>query len=689
MSQKENTSKEGFLSSFKKKFEANKIVIESILFEGEKKKEEKKDRRYWYYFIGVYLLNILINYFHFLKNSDFSLNINDIRAYEYLKNYLTGNFIAIFKISILNNINFDMPLYYILHWFSMKVVGLSYLFSIFYVNSIITFFIGFGIFYLLLQTRNEKVAITAVCVFFSMPSFITLERHFSPVLLSSAFVLWSYYFYIKSEKLDDARNLHIFIVIYSLGLLSDKFFIVYTLPMLGFINILLTTVYWEYVVKVLFPFFIISAFLYIKFFMLLLFNLSLDDKLLIGINWEFYLKEMINFAGGVYFFPLIVFFVWMLVARFMVYEPRNIIFKWILYPFVVFSVMPFLNKEYIFPLMIPFVIGSVIMISPYIRKYFNYTALIIMLVNGFSIFNLRVSEGFYIIGMEKFNFRDDIEIIIKAIKNDSDVSMPEVFRSKDINVSVDVRNEYFNYNLLNYMRKKFGFENLKFMDSLLFVFSDYIISDYEINNIEFKKIYNFKNFYVYRKNYDFCIPNNCDEKCYIENIKLGDIYFDGIWLENVKIDDQIKIFKESLVKVNYINFKGIDIYSSYLKFKNLGLSCKKNDIKYLDSLEISNAKISNFSVSRFLEDNFKNIELSFFDNLIILRKKIYKFDFSYYISTYFKNDILFIKVNRFEINNIGIPFINYFAHFIFDLNKAHIPFHIKSIKITKDFTVLK
>jgi len=135
MLEKENNNQENFLEKFKKRFQANKIAVESVLFENEKRQDEKKDFRYWYYFFGIYVLNILINYIYFLKNSDFSLNINDIKAYEYLRIYLNENLINIFKFSFLNGINFDMPIYYLLYTLPIKIFGFSYSFSIFFTNS--------------------------------------------------------------------------------------------------------------------------------------------------------------------------------------------------------------------------------------------------------------------------------------------------------------------------------------------------------------------------------------------------------------------------------------------------------------------------------------------------------------------------------------------------------------------------
>jgi hypothetical protein len=691
MLEKENNNQENFLEKFKKRFQANKIAVESVLFENEKRRDEKKDFRYWYYFFGIYVLNILINYIYFLKNSDFSLNINDIKAYEYLKSYLNENLINIFKFSFLNGINFDMPIYYLLYALPIKIFGFSYPFSIFFINSFIFFFISLGLYWLILKTRNEKAALSSVIILSSLPSVFFLERHFSPILLTSAFVLWSYYFYIKSEKLDDARNLHIFVIIYSLGVLSDKFFIIYTIPMIGFLNILLTTVYWDYVAKVLFPSLVIYFVFLIRFLLIGFFSIPLLKKLSFNFSLSFYLKEIINSFSAFYFYPFILLFVWMIFAKFMIYEPRKILLKWFLYPLIVICFIPFINPNNIFPLIFPIIIGTSIMVSPYIRKYFNYVALLMMFINGFSLFYIKTSSEFNVIGYEKNYFKEDIEIITKAIKNDADSLDLGSFKNKGIVVSVDIKSDYINNYVLDYMKENFKAKNLIFVGKDPFgVFSNYIISDYEINNKNFKKIYRLKNIYVYRKIFDFCLPQDCSDKCYFDFLNISDIKFYGCLAENFKINDNEKIFDKVVINAKYINFKGIDIYGGIFKFENFAIGGDKClSIKHFSSVNVISAKISNFSISRFFEDNFKDLEVKFFNDAIVLYKKIGGFTFSYYLSLYLKNEIVYIKVDKFEINGLGIPFVNHFANFMLDINKIYIPLHIKSLKITEDFTILK
>jgi hypothetical protein len=414
-------------------------------------------------------------------------------------------------------------------------------------------------------------------------------------------------------------------------------------------------------------------------------------KLSFNFSLSFYLKEIINSFSAFYFYPFILLFAWMIFAKFMIYEPRKILLKWFLYPLIVICFIPFVNSNNIFPLIFPIIIGTSIMVSPYIRKYFNYVVLLMMFINGFSLFYIKTSSGFNVIGYEKNYFKEDIEIITKAIKNDADSLDLGSFKNKGIVVSVDIKSDYINNYVLDYMKENFKAKNLIFVGKDPFgVFSNYIISDYEINNKNFKKIYRLKNIYVYRKIFDFCLPQDCSDKCYFDLLNIGDIKFYGCLTENFKINDNEKIFDKVVINAKYINFNGIDIYGGILKFEDFAIGGDKClSIKHFSSVDVISAKISNFSISRFFEDNFKDLEVKFFNDAIVLHKKIGGFTFSYYLSLYLKNEIVYIKVDRFEINGLGIPFVNHFANFMLDINKIYIPLHIKSLKITEDFTILK
>jgi hypothetical protein len=693
MSEETNNHSSGFIEKFRRRFEANKIAIEGVLFEKEKRKEEKKDYRYWFYFVGAYILNFIINLIYFVKNGDFSLNLNDLKALEYLNNYLGKGILNILKFSVLDHLNFDMPPYYFLYFGFIKILGIPYSFSIFLVNSILIFLVSYGLFYLLLKTRNEKVALTSVLIFLSMPITFDIQRHFSPILLTSVFVLWSYYFYIKSEKLDDARGLHIFVVIYSLGFLSDKFFVIYTLPMIGFINLLLTTVYWEYVVKVFVPLLIISVIFYIRFLMIGLFSISLLDKFEFKLNLGFYLKEFINSFGGIYFYFFIVLFFWMLFARFMVYEPRKIIFKMLIYPLIIISFLPFLNKNYIFPLTLPFIIGSSLMITPYIRKYFNYLTLLIMVINGFSIFALKTYSGITVIGNAKKDQRQEIEVIAKTMRNDIEFERLNKSDDRDRIVSVNLKNDYINYYVLNYLKEKFDLRKVRFVvDNDYFNdFCDYIITDNKIAKSNFKKIHSLKDIHLYKRIFNPVSSIGCVQKCYFDRLNIGNLRFEGVEIELSKnFNSAYNIYDYAVLKAKYSNFKGIDIYIPVLKFYNFSFSSKGSpSVFFFTKVDVLWAKISNFSVSRFFEDNFKELDISFFEDVIVLKKKIFGLDFSYYISLHSKDGVFCFKVERFEIGEVKLPFVNYFANFILDMNKTYLPLNINSVKISKDFIIVK
>ena len=696
-------NKTGFLESFRKKVLANRIAIESVLFDKDKPKEkEKKDHKHWFYFVLAISIHILINIFYYYKSSGL-LSYSDLKSLDYVSRYLNSNLISILTSSDITYFNFDMPLYYLSFIPFVKFFNMGYVSSMFVINSLTIAIISLGIYLLLLESRNKKTALFGVITFLSFGGVFEISRKFSPVLFTMLFVTWSYYLYIKTEKLEKTNLIPIFLIFFSLGFLSDKFFIFYVFPMFGFISYLFTTVYFHLVIKILLPVFLISLIFYIRFIILGFIYYIFEHKA-VFLNFKFYFNSLIDFVGIVYFVFLLIFFLWTLSASYMKYEPRKVLVKWLFYPVLLFSIMSFQNPYLIYPCIIPLVVGGSVTVFGQIRKYVLYFTIIIGFLSGLSIIGRIDYNGVRLFGIEKNAFEKyGIKNIILAIKEDLRIEkITQEVKNKDISgditVSVNLNDEVINYYTLNSIKDKYEVDNIRFVkypESMSY-FSDYVITDKEeiFDSLKgiFEELFKIGKIRVLKKKIFYAseLPQNIYK---IGEIRIGDLILKDVEVDVFGFDEKKNIADYAIMSANYANYRGIDIYGLKLNLKKFRFSQSfPTFVSGFSLVEILNAKISDFSLIRSIEDNLKldNFEMEFLKNVVKLKFNFLGQEIKIYALLNLNNNNLYFKVLNVEVGYLGMPgFLCSFMNFNYDLNKSSIPIKLNKIQIANGIIEIK
>ncbi len=696
-------NKTGFFDSFRKKVLANRMAIESVLFEKDKPKEkEKKDYKHIAYLSIAILTHFLFNFIYFFQNSSV-FSYKDLKSFEYLNNYLNSTFFSILSFSELSYINFDMPLYYLFFWPFVKFMGLGYSYSLFVVNSLCIAAISLGIYFLLLESRNKNSALIGVLIFLSAPFTFELSRKFSPILLTSVFVTWSYYLYIKTEKFEKTNLIPLFLIVFSLGFLTDKFFIFYTFPILGFLSYLFTTVYSHLIVKIFLPIFIVSFIFYLRFIVLGVWYYFLQNPRFVFLNFKPYINFMSDSLGLIYFYIILFFFVWTFFASYMVYEPRKVLLKWFLYPFAIFSFFPFINKDLIFPIIIPLIVGSSVTFIPVFRKYFIYACVILGILNGLSLTGVLKYSDSRILGTEKNPFKKyHINELMLFIKEDLGLekALDEVKEKNThsfVTVSVNSQNDFINYYTFNSIKNKYGLQSVRFVrypDSMKY-FADYLITDanddYSLKGV-LNEIAKIENIRVFKKRSYYVLEP--DKNTYsISELKIGDLVLKDILIYVYGFDQNKNFADYADLAAGYANYKGVDIYGIRLRLHNLRFSESfPTFINGFSQIDMISAKISDFSLIRTVEDSFdlKDLQIEFLNNIIKIKFNLMGKEITTYSYLTVKDNKIFFSVLYVDLGYFRIPkFLCSFLNFTYDLNRSNIPLKINEIKIYSGIIELK
>ncbi|MEF3279698.1 MAG: glycosyltransferase family 39 protein [Elusimicrobiota bacterium] len=698
-------NKPRFLDSFRKKLFANRIAIESVLFERDKPKEEKKkDYKPYFYLTLILLLFFILNFLYFYRNSGI-ISYNDLKSLEYARGYADLSFKNILLYSDISHINFDMPLYYLLYLPFIKLMGEEYAYSIFWVNFLCILIASFGIYFLISESRNKNAALCGVVVFLSMPFVIDLSRKFSPTLLTLSIVIWNYYLFIKVENFEETKYTPLFVIFFILGLFTDKLFFIYILPLMNFVSLLTATSYSYLITRFVIPAFFISAIFYARFIMIGSFEYIVGKiKIESFWNFNFYFKEIINSVGLLFFSVLILLFVWMFFARYMQYKGRKILFKWLLIPIFLFSLFPFTDRNFIYPVLPSLIIGGVIMIPPVVRKYFIFITLFLMLVINFPFFKpVYLENGYKLFGLdhqviEKHYLKNIIYVIKEDIAVERIISEAKGKLNKE-NIIIGVegrKNEYLNYYVLNNIKESYGLSDVRFVHypRNMYYFLDYlIITDEDAEFIDknvFTESLRLKNLRLFKKR-SFIAPvsniSNHNKIYNLEKININGLELEGISISLYGYNEEKGIADYALINANYANYKGIDIYSLKLKLLNFTFSVESPVfVTGFSRIEVIDCKISDFSVSRFIEDalKYKNVEVEFFEKILKFKALVMNRDFSFYSTINIKDNNLYLSVYFVNLGGFKIPqFLCKFLNFKFDINKFEIPVKLNKITISK------
>ncbi len=621
--------------SFKDKFLATRIAIENILFEKDVSYPRKIEKKYYLYLLCVVFLYFFINLYYFYSEQDTLRYF--IQDFNFSK--LTVKDILLDKLSR----GFDMPMYYII----FKLF--SYFFTItpwtvFVINILLSILAMIGFFRLVAVTRNESSAFLALLSLLSTPFFIEISRTPKPSILAFVCVVWTYYYYLKMKNEEQYTSVPYYLFFYSLGLLSDKFFLIYTLPCFSFTTFLFTTVYSNYVMLIFVPSALITLIFYIRFFLLYIVKFSFLEMSLNFFNLKGLLSEYIKSMGVFNSVIITPFFIWMLFAVYGVYVARKEIFAWFFYPSLFYLLIP-ISPEPIKFAVPAFIVGFSVMFFPSVRRYFIYFMIFFLFVSGSNIFSINLGK-YPVWGYSPIGFYESriVKNILYTLRDEKKNSV-----SNNI-VSVNISGKNISSQSFETMKHNYGVESFKFVDIPpdLFPFSCYVITDKKTGGVKrFDEIFFYKGIYLLKNPW-----------CLKESQK--DVSIKGFSSKELTISDMRMVYdtlkKTTSVDIAYLGYKGIDSY---------GLKLEIKDTK----IKIINAIISQYSLERFFEELMKkNTEVILLDDLISVKRSFFvgEIVFDFYPDVkdgclninFVKIKIAFIEIGRFLSNFISfkIPF---------------------------------
>jgi hypothetical protein len=704
--------------TWKEKFYASRAVFESIMFEKELSAPKKKGNQ-WIGLAGlsaIVLIGIVFlamwmlrqEYVFSLKDA---INVNIITAF--MENLSSGNWMAIFNIEVVGIKNLQPPLYFLSYYPFLHLFPDNLNLAIVCVNSFYLAILAFSVYSLASFKRNHQSGWLAAVVACSMPFVLEVLRRPSPEIAVMAFVALAYAGFVNSEEFEkDGKWGFVYGIAVAFGLFTDKFFIIYILPtVLTFISTLLSPIARGRVVKGFF----IAALLNIPWYIRNVFYVFVTDsfsgaqtvylKSFAFKNIFWYLGSAASASHLLLFLVGALALVWMYKAVFMPYEGKTVVFMWFLIPYIIFTFLFKNDPANMYPVFITLAVAIGVMTPNKIRNYFFGVLAFIFIINQTGMVNTKSMSLFggdvpYIGLSAPLNSTSKVGDIIELIN--------ERARDKSlVQVSVIGKDDSFNIPSFSLYSEKKEIKKLKFStyNKSFIGLSDFIVIKSTSSNdsrflLENKKwlprifaeikSYEFEGqaiVRVYQKKHHN-IKYFPEKRYRIKKLKLAGFIFENIVLKLSNFDETKGAYKKVSFFSPYASLGEIDIYGlggtiedfSFIPMKEGDLS---NIMPFkIGKLKISSAKISNYSLARYIESKssyFREVEVRLDKNFEVMafigRQEI----FVEFLFKYSKGEFVF-DLYDLVFKRISMPsFILKIFHFKYSLSS--LPFKMDFNKV--------
>ncbi len=628
--------------SFKDKFLATRLAIENILFEKDISAKKKIDKKYYLYLFYIIIFYLSINLYYFY--TDQQIIIQFIKSFDFstmtIKEILFGG-------KILNI--FDMPVYYLIFKFLSYFVSITPM-VVFIVNSFLTILGIIGFFKLVATTKNESSAILATIVLLSTPFFIEISRSPQPDILVLVCVIWTYYYYLKMKFEEQYSSVPYYLFFYSVGLLSDKFFLIYTLPCFSFTTFLFSTIYSHYVLSIFVPSALIALIFYLRFLVIYIAKYSFTQISFNFLDFKALFSNLITYTGVINAIIIFPFFIWMIVAVYNIYVARKEILSWFFSTFIFCLLVP-LNHQAIKFTIPALIIGFSVMVFPVIRRYLIYFMILFLLLSSTTSFSLKYPLWGYSV-LSSYQSKT-VKNILYALQ--SDERKPPF----DTIVAVGITEKKISAKSFEIMKYKYSISNLRFKDLAeeFFPFSCYVITDRKTSSVNnFKELFWYKGVYLLKN--PGCEGDRYQSEFKINSISLGEMEISDIKL----VYDEAK--KTTFADIGYFGYKGVDIYGLKLEIKNTFINPHSQyALSGFSSIKIINAIVNQYSVERFFERfKEKGVEVLLLKGVIGF-KRVFPYS---EVSFYFYPEIQdrYLKIHFVKVKIAFLEFGAYLSDFL-------------------------
>ncbi len=723
--------------TWKEKFYASRAVFESIMFEKELSAPKKKGK-HWIglaglsaiVLIGIVFLAMWLLRQEYVFSLKDAINVNIITAF--MDNLSSGNWMAIFNIEVVGIKNLQPPLYFLSYYPFLHLFPDNLNLAIVFVNSFYLVILAFSVYSLASFKRNHKSGWLAAVVVCSMPFVLEVLRRPSPEIAVMAFVALAYAGFVNSEEFEkDGKWGFVYGIAVACGLFTDKFFIIYILPtVLTVLSSLFSPVARGRVMKG----FLIAAVLNIPWYIRNVFYVFVTDsfsgaqtvylKSFAFKNLFWYLGSAVSASHLLLFLVGALALVWMYNTVFMLYEGRTVVFMWFLIPYIVFTFLFKNASANMYPAFITFSIAIGIMTPNKIRNYFFGALALLFIINQTGMVNTKSMSLFGgdvpFIGLSApLNSTSKVGDIIELINGKSQ-------GSSCVQVSVIGKDDSFNIPSFSLYAEKKEIKNLKFYPykPALIGLSDFIIIKsgslaawtelskdsrghecysatsrfFDMNRKWFSKIfeeiksYQFEDMStvtVYQKK----IPKRkyFDKKRYqIKKLKFAGFVFENIVLKLSDFDETKGAYKKVSFFSPYASLDEIDIYGFSGTIEDFSfIPMKEGDLSNImpfkiGKLKISSAKISNYSLARYIESKnsyFREVEVRLDKNFEVMAFIGQQEIFVEFLFKYSNGEFIF-DLYDLVFKRISMPnFILKIFHFEYSLSSLPFKMDFKKVLI--------
>lgn len=462
------------LPPWRRKLLANRMVIESILFDKELSTPKPVAKRTGLLvLLGIFLFHALLLTQAVVRGGG-NLPREDAAAVEMAFGYSeavdSGNYARLFKPETFEGSGFKAPLYYLSFYPALKLFPSNPAMALASVNSFFLLLIMLSLYFAVRKARNAQSAWFAASLAASFPFVISMGRHASPDIALAAFVAGAYCCYINSDAFENWKWSALFGVCFALGLLSDTGFILYVLPLVvNALNGILNPLTRKNTRVLCVLFLLLAAPWYLRntlfsFLRELFVRNDLSEAIGIGsISVMNLLRDLALLVDAMH--PLlllvgVVSLVWLFMSVFMAYEEKGLVLAWFLIPYCAYSLFSRADGGNLLPALLPFALAAGIMVPHIARKSLLGLTLLLAVVyqSGF-VPGVTISIGGRetgIFGMDLLRGRD-----FKT--SEAITAVHSAAGGREVRVQLVGDDAHFNPESMSVLARKLGYSGMIFV----------------------------------------------------------------------------------------------------------------------------------------------------------------------------------------------------------------------------------
>ena len=626
---------------WQKRFLANRMTFESILFEKELVVQEKES----FYgglagafaialFSSLMMAQWVVRQGYFFSAGD-AAGLRMVSAC--LEHFKSGGVWNIFRpLSSGFGDPVIPPLYYLTYVPVMKFIASDLTRAMMLVNTFYLCGLALAIFTAVKKNRNNRSGWLAAGFAMAMPFVIEAARHPDHRLASMALAAAAYAAYINSEEFEYPSWNMWFGVFFGLGFFADTLFWVYMLPLVPFLLSGLTNQLASgSILKGLVPGAVLALPWYVfasASWGLRYFSEAAGPQVFRPGLW-LYIVSVSGAAGLPLFLLGALALLWMYFSVFMPYSSRKIVAAWFWVPFVVVYFVFNGRPEYLYPALLPMAVAVAVMTPGKARKYLAGVAVLFMLLNQSGLVGEVALGRARVAGGPKPS-RAEYRIPELMAELRSRAPAGKISR-----VAIVGEDENFNHASFNYLAAKTGPGELKFSvygpetlglaDFVLYKTGAFnsvrndasAATAKEISSAWFASAYSSGASYdlpdasqlvLYSKNKP-ASPPFPEGKLALKNADLGGLLIDEGSLVLSGFDPARGVYSKAVLFAPYATFAGFDVYGLSLDISDFaGLSGGGSgpDIRLTGAgtVRIVSARLTSYAFERYLADTYAGLK---------------------------------------------------------------------------------